>query len=315
MYEHFVAAILKHYGITALEIMPVQKGYRNEIYPIKTVDGIIQQITIYKNETGIVERMKRADAVSLYAANNGLPTRRRLDERTVVLTGESRKVYAGLYNYLPGSTISWEAYSKRHIKLLGQAMSDLHAILKDFPTQPVFVIDELEVIVRRMKDYFKEPHTEDAIKEKLQLTVGSLDKFNTILNEARKLPQQQLHMDFVRGNILFNEKEISGILDFEKTAVGHPIFDVARTLAFLIVDCKYKTEDQVRRYFLQSGYTKRGAQKLDHYPIMLEQLIQLFLLYDFYKFLRHTPYESLHENEHFVRTRDVLRKRGMLHYM
>jgi len=123
-------------------------------------------------------------------------------------------------------------------------------------------------------------------------------------------------MDFVRGNILFDEGvHITGVLDFEKASHGHPLFDIARTLAFLLVDCKYKTEAQVRKYFLLSGYNKRGTGDFKITAMnarLLEQLVELFLLYDFYKFLRHNPYEALPQNEHFVRTQALLLQRQLL---
>jgi aminoglycoside phosphotransferase (APT) family kinase protein len=119
-------------------------------------------------------------------------------------------------------------------------------------------------------------------------------------------------MDFVRGNILFSGFEITGILDFEKTALGHPIMDMARTLAFLLVDCKYKTEEKVNKYFVQSGYTKRGANKETINDDDRGLLVEMFLLYDLYKFLRHNPYESLYENEHYIRTKDILVKYGVI---
>jgi Ser/Thr protein kinase RdoA (MazF antagonist) len=109
-----------------------------------------------------------------------------------------------------------------------------------------------------------------------------------------------------------NQKaKISGILDFEKASWGPPIFDIARTLAFLIVDCKYKPEPKVRKYFLHSGYNKRGDSNFTHTKVF-EQLVDFFLVHDFYKFLKHNPYETLEQNEHFVRTRDFLLKRNIL---
>jgi len=313
MYERLVPAALRQYGIVYDTVLPAQKGYRNEIYPIRVGNETIQ-LTFYKREDAIVERMNRADAVSLYAYKHGLPTRRRIDPRTLHLKSQQRDLYAGLYNYLPGTTIAWEAYTKDHIKLLGKSMSDLHHALRTYDGPSPLVIDELDQLLGRMIRYFESPTTRRAIETKLGLQAPSLKPFKTVLHKARQLPVQQLHMDFVRGNILFDGVIVSGILDFEKTAAGHPLFDVGRTLAFLLVDCKYKTEDQVMRYFLQSGYTKRGASSLEYYPELLEKLIQFFLLHDFYKFLRHTPYESLAHNEHYVRTTDALLHRGMLHY-
>ncbi|HEX9153621.1 MAG TPA: hypothetical protein VF809_02260, partial [Candidatus Saccharimonadales bacterium] len=122
-------------------------------------------------------------------------------------------------------------------------------------------------------------------------------------------------------NILFSDEpyddalkvSISGVIDFEKTAYGHPLFDIARTLAFLMIDCKHKPADKVRKYFLGSGYIKRSSADLSSsYMSMLNPFIELFLFYDFYKFLRHNPYESLPDNEHFVRTVEFMLPRMLV---
>lgn len=317
MYGRFVAEALQYFGLEYNRILDVQKGYRNEIYPVALKDGSLIQLTFYKSEPGIKRRIDSADAVSQHAYNQGLPARTSIDDRTLVLTSSKRTVYARLYDYLPGETISWEAYTKDHLKVLGKTMSDLHNALKDFKDKDqVSVIDEQYALLDRMDQYFTDPKVQLAIKKKLGLSnQWDMNKYLRLLDGCQKLPNsQQLHMDFVRGNILFEGTTLTGILDFEKTAVGHPLFDVARTLAFLFVDCKYKTSDQVYRYFIQSGYHKRGAATLDYYPGLLEALTEFFLLHDFYKFLKHNPYEYLNENEHFKRTISILTKDGVLNY-
>ncbi|MFY9227723.1 MAG: phosphotransferase [Candidatus Microsaccharimonas sp.] len=308
---------LELYGLDYARILSVQTGYRNHIFPVELHDGTMVQLTLYKSEPDILARIQRSDTVSGFAAEKGLPTRTRKDPRTIRMRGSTKDIFAALYNYLPGETIAWEAYTTSHLKSLGKTMSDLHGALKDFDTtSQILVIDELESLLGRMRRYFEAKEVMRAMHDKLSLTFSvSFDRYERLLSGCRALQgTQQLHMDFVRGNVLFDRQEITGILDFEKTSVGHPLFDVARTLAFLLVDCKYKTEDEVRRYFLQSGYHKRGASKLDYYPGLLERLVEFFLLHDFYKFLRHNPYESLNDNEHFVRTVSMLTRGGVLHY-
>jgi len=90
-----------------------------------------------------------------------------------------------------------------------------------------------------------------------------------------------------------------------------PAFDISRTLAFLLVDCKYKLSAEVRKYFLRSGYEKRGQGELPD-SRLVQALTGLFLLYDLYKFLRHNPYESLHQNQHYIRTVDELTGRRLV---
>jgi Ser/Thr protein kinase RdoA (MazF antagonist) len=209
------------------------------------------------------------------------------------------------------------------------SMGKVHVSLRGFGSLENDVTDEYLHIVARMSRYFKDKNVRRALKEKLNMEVSQdvFESFKRLLEFCGSLPDRQaLHMDFVRGNLLFRGTQpgdmlilgnvtLSGILDFEKTAYGAPIIDVARTLAFLLVDCKYKSPEKIRKYFLYSGYNKRsGAETIPLDSELLDRLVALFLVYDLYKFFRHNPYESLTENEHFIRTRDMLLTLGMVRY-
>lgn len=308
------------YGFEPRKQLPAIKGYRNETHPVQVADGSSVNLIIYKSEPDIVRTIKRVNEVSAFLAAGGFPVRHSLDRRILQFSSGSAIRYAALYNFLPGDTIAWEAYTQKHLKLLGKTMSDMHASLQEFDAQGLPDVAEIYLaIFARMQRYFTEPSVRKALVDKLNLSPPNLEPSIATLKACKHLPDQQaLHMDFVRGNILFHdpfgELTISGILDFEKTARGHRLFDIARTLAFLLVDCKYKPPEKVRKYFLASGYTKRGALDFHNITIrvnqaeinLLENLIDLFLLHDFYKFLRHNPYENLPQNAHFVRTRDLL---------
>ena len=313
-----VQRILNGYGITDAKVLPPQKGYRNQSFPVITGDKELNLI-LYKSEPGMLARIKRTNHVADFAARAGFPARRTYTPRIAVLQSGTFLKYAALYEYLPGHTIPWDGYTQDHIKLLGKTMSDMHAALAglDYDELPD-VTDEYLDIVGRMRRYFSDAPVQRALADKLLLRISPeiFDEFEQLLTGAKLLPgKQPLHMDFVRSNILFDDAQaqsefkvdITGILDFEKTAYGHPLFDIARTLAFLLVDCKHKPAAKVRKYFLGSGYIKRGESMLpDKHMSLLEPLINLFLFYDFYKFLRHNPYESLPDNEHFVRTAGLL---------
>lgn len=309
----------KLYGIKVHQVLAPQKGYRNAAYPIITQGGQTVNFILFKSEPGIIERIARANRVANFVAEAGLPARQTLSSCTIKISDGKITKYGALYNYLPGNTIPWEAYSMERIKNLGEVMSRMHAILQsaDFADLPC-VAEECETLRKRMKHYFAKNSVTTALRQKTGLCVTS-NAFSqsAMLKLCKKLPQQHaLHMDFVRGNVLFNGANITGILDFEKVAKGHAIFDVARTLSFLTVDCKNITEVKVYKYFVHSGYSKRGVSYLQHIKFnntsVLNLLVDFFLLYDFYKFLKHNPYESLKDNEHFVRTKTMLLKRGLI---
>lgn len=312
MYEVVLHEVLKKYGIKYREIFSCQKGYRNEIWPVLVSDNQMINVTFYKREAGIVDRINRADAVSEYLGLSGLPTRKRIDSRILSLKNGEYATYIGVYNYLSGDTIPWEAYTMEHIKTLGGTMSNMHTYLSQMPLANLpSVYDDYLAITKRMENYFNKSEVESAIEYKLDLRINTekLSQYKKILQKYRKQPNQQpLHMDFVRGNVLFEGTKVSGILDFEKTALGHPIIDIARTLAFLLVDCKYKSAEKVYKYFLYSGYQKRGLNKDIGNDLDRNGFVEMFLFYDLYKFLIHNPYEALNLNEHYVRTRDILVK-------
>lgn len=340
MYRRIVPSVLAQYGLTHTAIADVQKGYRNESYAVTLADGVTVNLLFYKREPGILERIRRADGMAAYLADAGLPVRTRYDSRIARLAGSGQTTYAAIYNYLPGHTISWEAYTKKHIKLLGMAMSDMHAAWRSMPlkqSQQYDIIIELTALLGRMERYFTQPDVVAAVWDKLDMRIDSslFARIHRLIGMFENSPDRQpLHMDMVRGNVLFADPQASdrwhigdialtGVIDFEKTAIGHPLFDIARTLAFLLVDCAGKEEAKVVRYFLTSGYNKRGQAMYDpramigdvSHAQLLDGLIAFFLLHDLYKFLRHTPYESLLDNHHYIRTRNILIRHGMVRYL
>lgn len=321
-----VDRILRKYGLQSSTIHAPNAGYRSKIQPITLKDGRCISIIMYKCEPGITTRIKNIHHVSRFLAKQGFPVREPFDERIMQIETPTQARYAAIYTYLPGRTIPWESYTKHHIKLLGATLSNVHASLRSCPParlQVNIAAREYQQINEKMREYFTRTKTQNALKTKLGIEIRTdmFRNFEGLLGVCEREPEQQmLHMDFVRSNILFGDNpheddlsSITGILDLEKTAYGVRAFDISRTLGFLLVDCKYKTASKIRKYFLQSGYGKRGADVLDKRTRDLsEQLLGLFLMHDFYKFLRHNPYEYLEQNDHFRRTKDILYRQGLI---
>ncbi|NTW61984.1 phosphotransferase [Candidatus Saccharibacteria bacterium] len=316
MYREILPSVLRSYGIKYKQIMDFQTGYRNEIWPVIISDGQIINVTFFKCEPGIVDRINRADSVSGYLSTCGMKTRVRIDQRLLRLSTGKRTTYAGVYSYLPGVTIPWDDYTMERIKNLGGTLGAMHRYLSEFnPSNLPSVYEEYHSILTKMKAYFSRNGVANALNNKLGLSIDPavFDEYVRLMSDQNLIEgQQPLHMDFVRGNVLFESNEVVGILDFEKTAMGHPVVDIARTLAFLLVDCKHKTAQKVTKYFLYSGYKKRGMNNDIGDDEIRLKLVEMFLLYDFYKFLAHNPYESLGKNEHYCRTKDILVKLGMI---
>lgn len=310
-----LAELLKQRGFEIDYIGSPQAGYRNISYPIFLKNHQVINFVVYKNEINIEKTICNANKFGNFLAENGLPARRSILQNLIIIKNpktESRR-FACIYNYLPGYTIPWESYTSKHIKLLGEMMGKMHLIsesysssIKEFP----LAIEIQRSNLTEMQKYFTDLNVILAIKKKLNLQLRiQWDYLFKILDSFDNEKKQLLHMDFVRGNILFiNENsnlKISGILDFEKVSYGPKIFDLARTLAFLLVDCKYILPHKIYKYFLFNGYRRRGQNTLPNLKL-LKILVHYFLIYDFYKFLKHNPYEYLKQNEHYTRTEKIL---------
>ncbi len=319
--EPLLRRVIMSYGLDFRSLVTVISGYRNVSHIVETNQGLCNLI-LYKHEPRIVDLIHRVNVMGRYLHDCGMPVRVPADERIVQLQSQTVTRYGCLYHHLPGETIAWEMYSMKHLKLLGWALGDIHRALVDYPERLPDVRIEYQTIVMTMRQYFRRHDVALAMADKLKLSCRDhvFTWCDAAVVDHPDLPTCALHMDFVRGNVLFRPArngryrlgtlELSGILDLEKAACGPREFDIARTLAFLLVD-SVKPPDKIIKYFIDSGYYKRG-QAGSLRQEWVDQLISVFLLYDFYKFLRDNPYESLQKNHHFVRTRDILVQRQML---
>jgi len=208
MYELALPRVLNAYGISYQRIFDFQKGYRNEIWPVLTDSDQMLNVTFYKREPGIRQRIAQADKVSEYLAQNGMPTRQRFDKRTLTLKSGAFVTNIGVYNYLPGHTIPWESYTMDKIKMLGATMSNMHSLLSVMTeTSLPSVYDEYVVIIGRMYEYFSTPKVNDAILRKLNIHIKA-DKFDTYIKLLElcksKSGQQPIHCIKLLINININ---------------------------------------------------------------------------------------------------------------
>lgn len=315
--DKLLNSILSAYRINPIHIDPVQKGYRNSSFFITLKDNTKLNLIIYKREPGILDKIKASHLIANILKEH-LPVRYPI--KPILRIKEDW--YACVYNYLEGSTIAWDSYTAKHLKLLGANLSKIHGYsridVSEVAQSFSLEAENLKDITRRVQNYFYNESVLQALNNKLRFKINFIKFLEHI---SSKLPEIDslnsptvLHMDFVRGNILYNNStplEITGIIDFEKASVGSFIFDVARTLAFLLVDCKYKSEKEVRKSFLKSGYIKSGVYKPKSFKY-LNEITLTYLIYDFYKFLKHNPYEFLSSNEHFLKTCEILLKTNLI---
>ncbi|MBI2309353.1 phosphotransferase [Candidatus Collierbacteria bacterium] len=82
---------------------------------------------------------------------------------------------------------------------------------------------------------------------------------------------RQLHLDFARGNVLFQpgSSNAIGVIDFETTAIGPVEQDLGRTLSFILVDSpiNLNREDPLRSILQGSSFFERWNTLLTNYSL------------------------------------------------
>ncbi len=242
----------------------------------------------------------------------------------VKIPGSENKHFFGIYNFLPGSTLPWEGWTRRHLRSLGSTMAKMHEIWKaaridtqNLPEWNSYLNHDYE----HLCGYFIKNAPYIQSKLSLKFDKEACDQLiDSIKQLSQSFESQLIHYDLVRGNVLFSDKKekliypIIGIIDFEKVMLAPVIVDIARTLAFLIVDCKYKTENEISRYFFDEGCLAQSEnQQAKKFSLeALKPLVLYFWLRDLWKFLLSNPYESLKENYHFNKTVEQLIKHKLI---
>jgi Ser/Thr protein kinase RdoA (MazF antagonist) len=324
---------------TQIEVSEFSQGFMNHVLKISLLDdgqnksanyvGIFFNANRYCDEES-AKFLEEIDCVAGYLRNKGLPVRTAINTKVLTFQHENKTRFFSLFEFLPGDTISWEAYTRRHLRSLGLYLGKMHSALKeiDLPLQTIknwneYIVDD----ANKLRSYLKT--NSKYIEQKLNIKINVKEVEKTIYEvvnytcpyEDPELLPQLIHCDFVRGNVLFSNiksgliYKITGILDFEKMLYGKVEIDVARTLAFLFVDCKYKTQDEIIKYFLNEGYNTLGCADPKQQKVIFSQLekyMLYFWLRDFWKYLECNPYEDLGNNEHFIRTSGQLVKYGII---
>lgn len=326
-----------------LNIVEYPQGYMNHVFEVKFSSKEDPLASTKKSVVVIYNSMRykgdewkqfltAISAIGEYLTQEGYVCRNAVknldgDYISTISLDKSGLHFLGVYDYIEGKTIEWNGYTRRHLRAIGEAMAKMHVLLELRNIQKEYAA------IKQWQDYFAQdnqrllsylklnaPH----VLRKVGLKID-FDRLNDLIAELKNLSESQttlaqnqlIHCDFVRGNILFTGKklvntyEIAGILDFEKMLYGPVEVDLARTYAFLLVDCQYKTADEVNKYFLEEGYGLLGRGR--NYSISyLNRYMVYFWLRDFWKFLECNPYESLVQNYHFNKTVEILLRKKFL---
>ncbi len=117
-----------------------------------------------------------------------------------------------------------DAPTPRHLETLGRLIADFHAATAN----PAFEVAPYPRDQRWLKDRAASTRGRMAYTDE-RLVFDCVDRVNSMLDrrDVGELPSGIVHGDLFRDNVLFDGRELTGVLDFHHAARGHLVYDLA----------------------------------------------------------------------------------------
>ncbi len=175
------------------------------------------------------ERLQLWEQWARYLSDCGITTRRLIACHSF---GPEPSRFSGslIYRGVRGQSIPWSDYTLGRICRATCYLEKIHRAGQNFPGKSRLARIALpsEVQISSSGD---------------ETLSGYRINYKALLQIWRRLsraclngPETVLHGDFGRGNIIFDDDKIAGVIDWESMAWGNPLFDLGRFGGYLLLD-------------------------------------------------------------------------------
>jgi len=230
------AQALKSYPFEAVEIELINFEY-NATFRVKSSAGLQAALRININSSRTV---KNTEAEIAFVQHLQAESNFQVADPIANLSGDyvtsfdfpplGRRVTAVLFSWLEGEEMGEEP-TLAQVELLGATIARMHQATKEFtlprgnlPSLADFFAGEEELL------FSANSPISDSQSDEIKVAVKEIE---SILAELyKRFNAQVLHADLHRWNVFFDRDEIS-IIDFDDSAVGLPIQDIAIAIYYL----------------------------------------------------------------------------------
>lgn len=229
------------YGFEARSFSRVNGGYKNELWRVETGDKqlLMKVFSPERFPARKLEQIERALACQQRVRAFGVPCPQVYLHAGKALRRAADATYM-VMDYCEGRNETPETITPAQIQNLGEALGKLHAALAQltdaapgYARAPEKLLEGICALSKKRKDIAEIARAWS--REKLM-----------------SIPTGLAHEDMTADNVLFSEKGVAAIIDFDRCCHGYPLHDVGRAiLSFALTDEGFEREKV--RAFVQ-GY-------------------------------------------------------------
>jgi Ser/Thr protein kinase RdoA (MazF antagonist) len=270
-----IEPILKEYFDSWSPIFPVDAGLVNCVYTFEAEEK--KYVLRVYAPTAYIERTKKSlmaelEVMELFGSA-GIPVQEPIPNQSGQLVTTGQGYFSIVFQYIEGNH-AYGALSPVHFREMGGLMAEMHRIAIEL--KPAC---EKKWDGKNFWDYVWE--LGELEKDDLgdRLTISKNDR--SILEEANSYC---IHGDFHFGNVLFKEKTLVALLDFDNYRLGNAADDIAR---FFVAELSYAEPhvyEQKQEYihaFFEEYMIRRALDKNER-----ELLLAYFRLHELYQIIR-----------------------------
>lgn len=235
----------RHYGLTVSRIEPLAAGSVNSNFRLTTADGRWYFARIYEEQdaSGAVFEARLLREL----ARSGVPTTeplRALGE-DVPFAHQGKPV--AVYPWIAGRDLCLGSVDTGVCEKLGVALAGVHSASARVEPIPSgrFGLAGIESRLQSVE------RSTSALAAEVALLRGALSRY--AVRRDAELPSGLVHGDLFRDNVLWQDGEISGLLDFESAARGAFIYDLAVCVLAWCFTTRFELENARA---LVRGYTR-----------------------------------------------------------
>jgi homoserine kinase type II len=269
MKDSIIADLKESYGITCIDITPVTGGWLNQKWKVSTDKGELL-VKRYSNERFSSRQLEKIEAAlqrHMILEKNNVPCPfiwQYGGHAIRLLNHDTAYMVMGFHS---GKTENADTITLMQMNSLGSACGLMHKAFAQLPVLSVnclpvyggYTMDLLwENFNSCMMKYSPDDHVEYqkallALEPILkQLRTGYFDKF----------PKGFTHEDFHPGNILFDEKSVSAVIDFDRNCYSYIWHDIGRAILSFALEGNKLNIHKVSAFV--EGYSQHSALTLSN---------------------------------------------------